>query len=105
MRRPVIGIIGNSYLINDEYPAHAAGTMNAQALAEVSGCQPLIVPSHPGLVCIDTLLDICDGFVFPGARANVHPEEYGEQETPAHGLLYGMIKIGVKTAIKIAERI
>ena len=38
MRRPVIGIIGNSYLINDEYPAHAAGTMNAQALAEVSGC-------------------------------------------------------------------
>ena len=85
MRRPVIGIIGNSYLINDEYPAHAAGTMNAQALAEVSGCQPLIVPSHPGLVCIDTLLDICDGFVFPGARANVHPEEYGEQETPAHG--------------------
>lgn len=85
MRRPVIGIIGNSYLINDEYPAHAAGTMNAQALAEVSGCQPLIVPSHPGLVCIDPLLDICDGFVFPGARANVHPEEYGEQETPAHG--------------------
>ena len=29
----------------------------------------------------------------------------GAQETPAHGLLYGMIKIGVKTAIKIAERI
>lgn len=85
MRRPVIGIIANSYLINDEYPAHAAGMMNAQALADVAGAQPLIVPAHPALVCLATLLDICDGFVLPGARANVHPQEYGEVETPAHG--------------------
>ncbi len=29
----------------------------------------------------------------------------GAQEVPAHGLLYGAIKIGVKTVIKVAERI
>jgi 3-demethoxyubiquinol 3-hydroxylase len=29
----------------------------------------------------------------------------GAQEAPAHGLLYGAIKLGVKTVIKIAERI
>ncbi|MDC0111308.1 MAG: demethoxyubiquinone hydroxylase family protein [Emcibacteraceae bacterium] len=29
----------------------------------------------------------------------------GAQELPAHGLLYGAIKLGVKAAIKIAERI
>jgi len=29
----------------------------------------------------------------------------GAQEAPAHGLLYGAIKIGVKTVIKVAERI
>ncbi len=27
----------------------------------------------------------CDGFLFTGGRPNVHPEEYGEEETEAHG--------------------
>ncbi|GFE63584.1 gamma-glutamyl-gamma-aminobutyrate hydrolase family protein [Litoreibacter roseus] len=83
--RPVIGIIGNSYLINDEYPAHAAGLMNSAAVAEVSCCTPLIVPSDPSLVQINDLLATCDGFLFTGGRPNVHPEEYGEEETEAHG--------------------
>ena len=85
MRRPVIGIIGNSYLINDEYPAHAAGKMNTDAVAEVCGALPMIVPSDPNVIDLDALLETCDGFVFTGGRANVHPEEYGEKETPAHG--------------------
>ncbi len=85
MRRPVIGIIGNSYMINDQYPAHAAGEMNAQAVAEVSGGLPLIVPSDPAMVCLDALMATCDGFLFTGGRPNVHPEEYGEDATEAHG--------------------
>ncbi|MDX8348391.1 gamma-glutamyl-gamma-aminobutyrate hydrolase family protein [Cognatiyoonia sp. IB215446] len=85
MRRPVIGIIGNSYLINDQYPAHAAGEMNAQAVAEVSNALPLIVPSDPDMVCLDALMATCDGFLFTGGRPNVHPEEYGEEPTEAHG--------------------
>ena len=31
------------------------------------------------------LLDLCDGFLLTGGRPNVHPSEYGEAETPAHG--------------------
>lgn len=85
MARPVIGIIGNSYLINDEYPAHAAGRMNCEAIAEVSGAIPMIVPSCPGLVSVADLMARCDGFLFTGGRPNVHPEEYGEDETEAHG--------------------
>ncbi len=85
MRRPVIGIIGNSHLINDEYPAFAAGEMNAQAVAEVANALPLIVPPDPNMVCLDALMATCDGFLFTGARPNVHPEEYGEDETEAHG--------------------
>ncbi|WP_375280586.1 gamma-glutamyl-gamma-aminobutyrate hydrolase family protein [Pseudooctadecabacter sp.] len=85
MRRPVIGIIGNMYLINDEYPTHAAGTMNSAAVAEVAGGLPLIVPTDPALVDIDELMEVCDGFVFTGARPNVHPEEYGHAPTEAHG--------------------
>ncbi len=84
-RRPVVGIIGNSYMMNDHYPVHSGGTMNSVAVAEVAGCLPLIIPSDPRLVSVDDLLDLCDGFLLTGGRPNVHPSEYGEDETPAHG--------------------
>ncbi|GGL66869.1 gamma-glutamyl-gamma-aminobutyrate hydrolase family protein [Wenxinia marina] len=85
MARPVIGIIGNSQLINDQYATHAGGTMNSEAVAEVSKGLPLIVPADPALVSVDELLEVCDGFLLTGGRPNVHPSEYGEEETPAHG--------------------
>jgi putative glutamine amidotransferase len=85
MTRPVVGIIGNMHLINDQYPAHAGGAMVSQAVAEVTGAIPLIVPADPGLVSVEELMETCDGFLFPGGRANVHPEEYGQLETAAHG--------------------
>lgn len=85
MARPVVGIISNSYLINDEYPTHAGGTMNSAAVSEVSGCMPLLIPSDPRFVSVSELLDQCDGFLLTGGRPNVHPEEYGETATDAHG--------------------
>ncbi|RKE95721.1 gamma-glutamyl-gamma-aminobutyrate hydrolase family protein [Sulfitobacter guttiformis] len=85
MGRPVIGIIGNSYLLNDQYAVHAGGIMNSQAIAEVAGCMPILVPSDPALVSVPELMACCDGFLLTGGRPNVHPEEYGEEETPAHG--------------------
>ena len=85
MVRPLIGIIGNSYLINDEYPAFAAGTMNVEAVSEVCECQPAIVPTDPAFVNAEELADTYVGFIFTGGRANVHPSEYGEAATEAHG--------------------
>ncbi|WP_435259275.1 gamma-glutamyl-gamma-aminobutyrate hydrolase family protein [Thioclava sp. FR2] len=84
-RRPVVGIIGNMNLLNESYPVHAGGTMNSEAVAEVAGCLPVIIPSDPRYVSVDELLSVCDGFLLTGGRPNVHPEEYGEDETPAHG--------------------
>jgi putative glutamine amidotransferase len=84
-RRPVIGIIGNSALLNESYAVHAGGTMNSEAVAEVAGAMPLIIPSDPRFVRVEELLDLCDGFLLTGGRPNVHPSEYGEEETPAHG--------------------
>ena len=84
-RRPVVGIIGNTSLMSENYEVHASGTMNACALAHVSGCLPLIIPSDPRLVSVPELLDLCDGFLLTGGRPNVHPSEYGEDETPEHG--------------------
>ena len=82
---PVVGIIGNHYLLDDSYPVHASGTMNSSAIASVAGVLPLIVPSHPEFVTIENLAEVCDGFLFTGGRPNVHPEEYGEPPTAAHG--------------------
>lgn len=85
MARPIVGIIGNFNLINDEYPVHASGTMNSLAIAEVSECMPLLIPTDPRFVTVEELLGICDGFLLTGGRPNVHPEEYGEEPTEAHG--------------------
>ncbi|MBU2962917.1 gamma-glutamyl-gamma-aminobutyrate hydrolase family protein [Citreicella sp. C3M06] len=85
MARPVVGIIGNFHMINDSYPAHAGGEMNTEAVSCVSGCLPLLVAPDPRFVSVDELMEICDGFLLTGGRPNVHPEEYGEQATEAHG--------------------
>lgn len=84
-RRPVVGIIGNSYLMNDRYAVHATGHINSAAVAEAAGCLPLMVPADPRYVSVADLLAACDGFMLTGGRPNVHPSEYGEEETPAHG--------------------
>lgn len=85
MTRPVVGIIGNAYELNDAYPVHAGGTMNSEAVALVAECLPLVIPADPALVSVADLLEICDGFLLTGGRPNVHPSEYGHEETPAHG--------------------
>ncbi|MGR3615396.1 MAG: gamma-glutamyl-gamma-aminobutyrate hydrolase family protein [Paracoccaceae bacterium] len=85
MARPKIGIIGNSYLLGDNYPAHAGGMMNSEAVADVCECMPLLIPSDPRYLSVDELLECFDGFLLTGGRPNVHPNEYGEAETAAHG--------------------
>jgi len=86
MARPIIGIIGNHHLINGEYRAYAGGEMDNFAVANVAGCVPVIVPADPAVVTVADLLETCDGFLLTGGRPNVHPSEYGEPETPAHGV-------------------
>lgn len=85
MARPVIGIISNGHQINDRYAVHGVGKMNCCAVAQVAECMPLMIPADPDHVNVADLLDVCDGFLLTGGRANVHPAEYGEAETPAHG--------------------
>ncbi len=85
MARPVVGIIGNQYIINDSYLVHAGGQMNTEAVSAVSDCLPVLIPTDPRFLSVEELLDTCDGFVLTGGRPNVHPEEYGEAATEAHG--------------------
>lgn len=85
MPRPVIGIIGNSQVINDQYLAQAVGVSNIEAVATLTGAIPLIVPALPMIGAISDLLCACDGFVFTGGRPNVHPSHYGHEATARHG--------------------
>ncbi len=85
MARPVIGIIGNAAILGEDYPTHAGGTMNSCAVSQVAGAMPMIIPANPDMVSVEELLEVCDGFLLTGGRPNVHPNEYGEDETPAHG--------------------
>ena len=80
-----MGIIGNSYVMNDRYAIHAAGHINSAAVSDVAGCVPIILPCDPRYIAVDEVLATCDGFLLTGGRPNVHPSEYGEDETPAHG--------------------
>jgi len=85
MGRPVVGIIGNSYLIDNQYPVHATGSMNSEAISVVSSAIPMMIPADPDLFTPHELMSACDGFLFTGGRPNIHPEEYGEPATEAHG--------------------
>ncbi len=59
--------------------------MNSEAVSRVSDCLPLLIPADPRLISVAELLEACDGFLLTGGRPNVHPEEYGEEATEAHG--------------------
>jgi len=83
--KPVVGIIANFLLIDDLYPAQTSGHMNMDAIAEVTDAIPVIIPARPQITDIGVIMEVCDGFLFTGGRPNVHPEEYGQKPTEAHG--------------------
>lgn len=87
MSRPVVGIICNKNTLEGDFQIFAGARMNVQAVSDVTRALPLLIPPDPDAVCIDTLMEICDGFLFTGGRPNVHPEEYGEDYTEAHGVM------------------
>lgn len=86
MSRPVVGIIGNSHLLDETYELQGVGLMNLEAVASVTDALPVIIPALPTIGTIDEVIDVCDGFVFTGGRPNVHPQFYGEEPTDAHGV-------------------
>lgn len=85
-KRPVIGVTGSALIADRGYPIQAAGEHNIAAVHEAADCTPLIMPGRPEAVEIGALLDVCDGFLLTGGRANVHPNHYGHEETEAHGM-------------------
>src|SRR3979409_708619 len=84
MRRPVVGVIGNAYRIENRFATQMVGERNLRAVAEVAGALPLMFAGTPDITDIGALLDVVDGVVLTGARANVHPMRFRTEPNERH---------------------
>jgi putative glutamine amidotransferase len=84
MKRPVIGVIGNSRLVENRFPAQFVGERNLRAVADVTGALPMMFAGTPEITDIGALLDVVDGVLLTGSRANVHPTRFGIEPHPKH---------------------
>jgi putative glutamine amidotransferase len=76
MAKPVIGIIGNRFVIENRFATQLVGDRNMAAVKEVAGAVPLMFAGDPNLTDIEDLLSVVDGILLTGARANVHPSHF-----------------------------
>jgi putative glutamine amidotransferase len=76
MKKPVVGVIGNAHRLEGRFDVQAVGVRNLRAIAQVAGALPLIFAGCPDITDVPALLDVVDGIVLTGARANVHPTRF-----------------------------
>ena len=81
MRKPVVGIIGNHYLLHDRFDIQMTGMSNINAVDKVCNALPLMFAGNPAVTDMAALFDTVDGILLTGASANVHPENFN---TDAH---------------------
>lgn len=84
MTRPVVGVIGNAYHLENRFNVQMVGERNLRAVAEVAGALPLMFGGCPDVTDIGALLDVVDGVLLTGGRANVHPSRFGQEPHPRH---------------------
>ena len=84
MRRPVVGVIGNTHVVENRFPAQLCGERNLRAVAEVAGALPIIFAGAPEITDIGGLLELVDGVLLTGARANVHPTRFSTEAHAKH---------------------
>jgi putative glutamine amidotransferase len=84
MKKPVVGVIANAHRIENRFIVQAVGERNLRAVADVAGALPLIFASAPEITDIGALLEVVDGVLLTGARANVHPTRFQAEPHPKH---------------------
>jgi len=84
MSRPVVGIIGNSLMVENRFRIQGAGERNLAAVVDVAGALPLVFAGNPLITDIRDLLETVDGVLLTGARANVHPRHFGIEPHAKH---------------------
>jgi putative glutamine amidotransferase len=84
MSKPVVGIIGSRFLINERRPVQRVGERNLRAVSEVADALPIIFAGAPDITDVGSLLDCVDGVMLTGGRANVHPSHFGVEPHVSH---------------------
>jgi putative glutamine amidotransferase len=84
MRRPVVGVIGNAQRIEDRFTVQMVGERNLRAITDVADAVPLMFAGSPEITDVVALLDVVDGVVLTGARANVHPTRFNCEPDISH---------------------
>ena len=84
MKKPVVGVIGNAHRIENRFAVQMVGERNLRAVADVAGALPLMFAASPEVTDIAALLEVVDGIVLTGARANVHPTRFNAEPHPRH---------------------
>jgi len=79
MSRPVVGVIGNAHLMDNRYQVQAVGERNLKAVANVANALPVMFAGSPDITDISGILDVVDGVLLTGGRANVHPSYFGAE--------------------------
>ena len=80
----MVGVIGNEVLAENRFPSQRVGEKNLRAVAEVAGALPLMFAGCPDITEVDALLDLVDGILLTGGRANVHPTHFGAEPNAKH---------------------
>jgi putative glutamine amidotransferase len=83
MSLPLVGLPADTNE-NAKLVFHSLGDKYARAIAEVSQCLPVMIPSLAEAMDLDALLEHFDGIVMTGAISNVHPPHYGGEPTADH---------------------
>lgn len=76
MSKPVVGVICNTHVVENRFATQMAGERNLRAIADVAGALPVMFAGSPDITDIGGLLDVIDGVLLTGARANVHPSRF-----------------------------
>lgn len=84
MAKPIVGVIGNAHIVENRFPAQICGEKNLRAVAEVAGALPLVFAGNPDITDVGALLDVVDGVLLTGARANVHPTRFRAEPNAKH---------------------
>jgi putative glutamine amidotransferase len=84
MTRPVVGVIGNAHRLENRFNIHGVGERNLRAVAEVADAMPVMFAGAPDITDMGTLLEIVDGVLLTGARANVHPTRFRTEPHAKH---------------------
>ena len=84
MTRAAVGVIGNGHMVENRFAVQQVGEKNLRAVAEVADALPLMFAGAPQLTDVAALLDVVDGVLLTGARANVHPTRFKTKPHAAH---------------------